>query len=48
MNHESFFQKNDSPQLHRFQFLKINFLMAETILKKFPKRNFYKPAFQFV
>ena len=41
MNHESFFQRKDSPQLHRFQFLKINSLIVETIKKKFPKQNFY-------
>ena len=47
INYESFFQKNDFPQLHRFQFLKINSLMAETILKKFPKRNFYNQIAEF-
>ena len=31
MNHESFFQGKDFLQLDRFQFLKINSLMAETI-----------------
>ena len=37
MNHELLFQGKDSLQLNRFQFLKINSLMAETIKKKFPK-----------
>ena len=36
-NHESFFQRNDFPQLHRFRFLKINSLMAETNKKTFSK-----------
>ena len=33
INHESFFQRKDFPQLHRFWFLKINSLMTETIKK---------------
>ena len=33
MNCESFFQRKDSLQLDRFQFLKINSLTAETIKK---------------
>ena len=45
INHESFFQRKDFPQLHRFQFSKINSLMAETI--NFPKRNFYKQIAEF-
>ena len=41
INHESFFQKKDFPQLHRFWFLKINSLMDETIKKKtFSKKKF--------
>ena len=40
INHESFFQRKDSPQLHRLQFLAINSLMAETI-KKAIFQNFY-------
>ena len=47
INHESFFQRKDFPQLHRFWFLKTNSLMAETIKKKFPKRNFYKQIAEF-
>ena len=30
MNHGSFFQGKDSLQLYRFQFLKMNHLLAET------------------
>ena len=33
INHESFFQRKDFPQLHRFLFLKIYSLMAEIIKK---------------
>ena len=40
INHELFFQRKDSLQLHRFQFLKINSLMAETIKNQFSKRKF--------
>ena len=47
MNHESLFQRKDPPQLHRFQFFKINSLMDETIKKKFQKRNFYKQIDEF-
>ena len=42
INHESFFQRKDFPQLHRCWFSKINSLMAGTIRKHFPRRNFYK------
>ena len=31
INHRSFFQRKESSQLYRFQFFKINSLMAETI-----------------
>ena len=47
INHESSFQRKDFPQLHRLSFLKINSLMAETIKKHFPKRNFYKKIAEF-
>ena len=40
INHESFFQRKDFPQLHHFRFSKINSLMAEIIKKHFPKQNF--------
>ena len=40
MNHESFFQRKDYPELHRFWFLKINSLMAKTIKKTFSKTKF--------
>ena len=42
MNHESIFQGKDSLQADRFQFLKINFLMAVIIKSNFSKQNFYK------
>ena len=41
INHKSFFQRKDFPQLHRFWFLKINSLMAETIKKTFSKTKFF-------
>ena len=47
MDHESFFQRKDFPQLHRFWFLTINNLMAETIKKHFAKRNFSKQIAEF-
>ena len=47
INYESFFQRKNSPQLHRFQFLKVNSIMAETIKKNFPKRNLYKQIAEF-
>ena len=47
INHESFFQRKDFPQLHRFWFLKINSLIAETIKKTFSIRNFYKQIAEF-
>ena len=37
INHELLFQRKDSIQLHRFQFLKINSLMAEIIKNQFSK-----------
>ena len=40
MNHESFFQEKEFSQLIRFQFLKINSLMAETIKNHFSKTKF--------
>ena len=36
----SFFQVKDSLQLDHFKFLKMNFLMAETIKKQFFKTRF--------
>ena len=39
-NYSSFFQKKDSLQLNRFQFLEINSLMAETIKNQFSKTKF--------
>ena len=36
---ELFFQERESLQLYRFQFLKINSLMAETIKNQFSKTN---------
>ena len=42
INHGSFFQRKDFPQLDRFQFLKMNSLMAEIIKNNFSKQNFYK------
>ena len=47
IDHESFFQKKDFPQLHCFWFFKINSLMAETIKKHFSKRNYYKQVAEF-
>ena len=41
VNHRSFFQGKDSLQPDRFQFLKINSLMAENIKKQFLKINVY-------
>ena len=40
INHESFFQEKESSQLYRFQFSKINSLMATTIKNQFYKANF--------
>ena len=40
INHESFFQRKDFPQLHRFWFFEINSLMAETFKKTFSKTTF--------
>ena len=40
INHESFFQRKDVPQLHRFCLLKIDSLMAETIKKTLSKTKF--------
>ena len=45
--HRSFFQENDSLQLDRFQILKINSLMAETIITNLPKQNSYKEIAEF-
>ena len=43
INHGSFFQEKDSLQLDRFQFLKMNSLMAEIVKKNnFSKPNIYK------
>ena len=46
IKHESFFQRKDF-SLHRFWLLKINFLMAETIKKHFPNRNFHEQIAEF-
>ena len=40
INRGSFFQGKNSLQIDRFQFLKIKFLMAETIKKQFFKTKF--------
>ena len=40
INHESFFQKKESSQFYRSQFLEINSLMAETIKNQFFKTKF--------
>ena len=40
INHSSFFQEKDSLQLNRFQFLKMNSLMAEIIKKQFFSTKF--------
>ena len=40
INHESFFQEKESLQLYRYQFLKINSLMAEKIKNQFSKTKF--------
>ena len=40
VNHESFFQEKESPQLYRSQFLEINSSMAETIKNQFSKTKF--------
>ena len=40
MNHGSFFQEKDLLQIDRFQFLKINSSMGETIKKLFSKTKF--------
>ena len=40
INHRSFFQEKDSPQFHRFHFLKRNSLMDETIKKIFQNEIF--------
>ena len=46
--HEKKFETQKNNLINnRFQFLKINSLMAETILKTFPKRNFYKQTAEF-
>ena len=47
INHESFFQRKDFLQLHRFWFLKINSSMAETIKKKISKTKFFKKIAEF-
>ena len=39
INHVSFFQGDDTLQLNRFQILKINSLMAETIKKQFCRKK---------
>ena len=40
INPESFFQRKDFPQLHRFCFSKINSLMSKTIKKTSSKTKF--------
>ena len=40
INHESFFQEKESSQLHCYQFLEINSLMAKTIKNRFSKTKF--------
>ena len=40
MYHELLFQREDSPKLYCFQFVKINSSMAETIKKQFSKAKF--------
>ena len=47
INRGSFFQGKDSLQLNRFQFFKINSLMAETVKNNFSKQNFYKEIAEF-
>ena len=42
INRGSFFQEKDSLQFDRFQFLKINSLIAETIKNFISKQHFYK------
>ena len=42
INHRSFFQGKDSPQLQPFCFSKINYLIAETMKNSFAKEHFYK------
>ena len=42
MNYGSFIQGKNSLQLDRFQFLKINSSMTETIKNNFRKQNLYK------
>ena len=41
INHELFFQEKESLQLYRSQFLKINYVMAETIKNQFSKTKFF-------
>ena len=48
MNYESFFQRKDYPQLHRFQFLKMNSSIAETIKKNFQNENFINKLLNFI
>ena len=41
INHRSFFQSKDSPQLHHVCFSKINSLIAETMKKQFCEKNIF-------
>ena len=45
--HGQIFQRKDSVQFDRFQFLKITSLMAETIKNNFPKQHVYKQITEF-
>ena len=47
INHESFFQEKESPQLYHSQFSEINSLMAKIIKIYFPKQNSYKSIAEF-
>ena len=40
INHDSFFQEKESPQLYSSQFSEMNCLMAETIKNQFSKTKF--------
>ena len=47
INHKSFFQEKESSQLYRFQFSKINYLIAEIFKNQFSKRNSHKEIAKF-